>query len=331
MPWASPEIEARYMRFLGQITGRAKAETFVAYLLTKGVSTHIDGVQHDPDQWEVWVRDEDCLDEARRELVEFQQHPDEGKYKASIAEAAKILKDKQAAALRAQKNIQRMGNSPGRLIRGGIPPLTTTLLVICIAASLAANFMEPSPSNKLGIAVAGQLSFVSAREFVSSNDAGASLKRGEFWRAITPIFLHGSPIHLALNMMFLVSIGRIVERLEGPLRFALIVLLSAVIPNLWQGLSPPELYGGPAFVGISGVLYGLFGFLWIKSTLRPELGFRVPGTLIIMLLAILFLGFSGVFKGVANLCHLGGLLVGSSLGWLDANGSRFGKDKLSKS
>ncbi len=310
------------MRFLGQIAGRIRAETFVAYLLTKGVSTHIEGLQHDQDQFEVWIRDEDLLGKAKVELVEYLRNPDDGKYKASIPEAAKILKDKQAAAQRAAKNIQHMGSSPGRLLRGGIPPLTLTLLLLCIAASIASNFMNPRPTNKLGVAVAGQLSFVSAIDFRNTQDPAISLKEGEFWRAITPIFLHGSTIHLALNMMFLVSIGRIVERLEGTTRFALIVLLTALLPNLWQGLSPPNFLGSPGFVGISGVLYGLFGFLWTKSTLRPELGFRVPGQVVIMLLALLVLGFSGIFVGVANLCHLGGLIVGISIAWIDVHFSR---------
>lgn len=113
-------------------------------------------------------------------------------------------------------------------------------------------------------AIAEKLSFVSVDDYLKSDrDPAASLKRGELWRMVTPIFLHLSMIHLAMNMFVMVSLGRIVERWVGTPRFALFVLLLAVGSNLLQGLSPAWMHGSPAFGGISGVLYGSFGYVWV--------------------------------------------------------------------
>lgn len=306
------------MRYLGQIEGRKHAEAFVAYLLTKDISTHIEGVQHDQDQWEIWVREEDRMRDALAEFEQFRGDSNNQKYGAAIAEATKILKQRHETKQAAAKNIHRVTPRPNQLLSGGSPPpLTMTLLIICIAASIIHNFGKPGPTNRLGKTIDEQLSFVEERAYrTSREDPAASLKKGEIWRAITPIFLHGDPIHLAMNMMMLFTLGRLTERLEGTPKFALLVLLLAILPNLLQGLSPAWMTGSPRFVGISGVLYGLFGFLWVKSALRPEVGFRIPSQMVVLLVALMFFGFSGTIPHMANLCHLGGFLLGMMFGWV---------------
>ena len=68
-----------------------------------------------------------------------------------------------------------------------------------------------------------------------------------------------------MNMFMLYSFGRLVERWIGTPMFALLVLVLAIIPNLFQGLAPEWMHGNPIFGGISGVLYGLLGFVWIRT------------------------------------------------------------------
>ena len=80
------------------------------------------------------------------------------------------------------------------------------------------------------------------------------------------------------------QMGTAVEERRGPWRFLLLPLVTAVISNLAQyylddiswidgGLVVKP---GPAFGGMSGVLYGLFGYMWMKSRLAPELGLARP-------------------------------------------------------
>ena len=300
------------MRYLAQIEGKQRAEAFVAYLLTQSVSTHIEGVAGNEQLWDVWIRDEDSLPKARAELEQFKANPQDPKYSAAVPEARQIIKQKQEASKAATKNIRPVNyRGATSMTSGRIPPLTMTLLIISVVVSLLTNFMSPPATFKLGQAMVEQLSFVSPRLYeASGGDPAASLKRGEVWRAITPVFLHGSPIHLAMNMFVLVMLGRVTERLVGTPRYALMMLILAALPMLLACLMPPQFDGSPFTVGISGVVYGLAAYLWIIGMQRPELGFRIPNSMIALLLIVVVLGFTGLIGHLSNWGHLGGFVVG---------------------
>ena len=314
------------MRSLGQIDGRKPTEQFVAFLLTQKIKTHIDGVDGKPDCWEVWVRNEDQLAEATAHLLAFKQNPSDGRYEQAMKEASRMLDAEQKAKQAAAKNIRRMDTSrtPGTgLSRGPIPPLTLTLIILSVLVSFASNFTDERAikSNKWGEVIVNELSFVEPGAWEKAKDPAASLKRGELWRAITPIFMHGSILHLAFNLFMLVSLGRLTERIQGTPKFAVFVLMLAIFPNLLQGLMPISLGGSPFFVGISGVVYGLFGYIWIRSSLHPEMGIVVPMPMVVVVLGLIVLGFAAGMSDaqsswrLANYCHLGGLLVGIAVAY----------------
>jgi GlpG protein len=202
------------MRSLGQIDGRKPTEQFVAFLLTQKIKTHIDGVDGKPDCWEVWVRNEDQLAEATKHLLAFKLNPTDSRYELAMKEATRLLDAEQRAKQAAVRNIRRMDTSrtPGAagLSRGPIPPLTLTLVILAVVVSFVCNFMDERAikNNKWGEVVVNELSFVEPEAWEKTKDPAASLKRGELWRAITPIFMHGSMLHLAFNMLMLVSLGR---------------------------------------------------------------------------------------------------------------------------
>jgi GlpG protein len=141
-----------------------------------------------------------------------------------------------------------------------------------------------------------------------------SLFRGDLWRVITPAFLHGSPLHLIMNMMGLASLGRLTERIEGIYKYAVLLIVFALGSHLLQGLLPPSLGGTPNFVGISGVVFGLFGYLAIKSWLRPRIGFSFPPQAYLMIGLMFLIGFSGG-TNLANLAHVGGFVAGVLMGF----------------
>ncbi|MDX1928377.1 MAG: rhomboid family intramembrane serine protease [Pirellulaceae bacterium] len=314
------------MRSLGQIDGRKPTEQFVAFLLTQKIKTHIDGVDGKPDCWEVWVRNEDQLAEAMAHLQAFRQNPTDSRYELAMKEATRLLDAEQKTKQAAARNIRRMDTSrtvgPG-LSRGPIPPLTLTLVILAVVVSFVSNFMDERAikNNKWGEVVVNELSFVEPAAWEKTKDPAASLKRGEIWRAITPIFMHGSMLHLAFNLFMLVSLGRLTERIQGTPKFAVFVLMLAVFPNLLQGLMPFSLGGSPFFVGISGVVYGLFGYIWIRSSLHPEMGIMIPMPMVVVVLGLIVLGFAAGMSDaqtnwrLANFCHLGGLLVGIAVAY----------------
>lgn len=308
------------MRHLTAIIGKTAAESFVAYLVTQDVSTHVEPDETDTNKWDIWIRDEDKNDIARQAYEQFLQSPNDPKFLQAIDQAKSILREQKQKSIERRKYIQAPSSRVAPTMFGGrLPPLTLTLILLCVFFGLITGFTSsPETTNWLGNLAMDQLSFVDQKLYKLTGDPAASLKQGELWRVLTPAFLHGDPIHLLLNMLALASLGRITERLEGIGKFAIIVLLVAIGSHLMQGLMPTKWFGSPFFVGISGVIMGLLGYLGIKTTLRPDLGFQLSSQAYIMTALILVLGFAGSLKGLnlANMAHLGGLLAGIAVGFV---------------
>jgi GlpG protein len=327
------------MRSLTTIEGKSDAEAFVAYLLTLGISTHVEPASSPsegsmqpsqrPDVWEVWIKNEDRIAQAKEELATFESNPRDPKYAAALRQANQILKEQREEARLRQRNIQtpRLDNNRASMFSGRLPPLTLTLVILCCVFGLLSNFSKPAPENRLGQSIMSRLQFVDKSLYAKTKDPAASLKRGQLWRVITPAFLHGDPIHLLMNMLALASLGRLVERLIGIRRYALLLVLLAVGSHLPQGLLGENLFGikglsgSPNFVGISGVVMGLFGYIATKSKMRPDLGFSLSPQSYFMVAILLVMGFAGEMFGsvgnlhMANFAHLGGLVAGAVLGF----------------
>jgi len=142
------------------------------------------------------------------------------------------------------------------------------------------------------------------------------LESGELWRAITPIFLHGGIMHLAFNMVLLWVFGRQLELRENYLTLLLLLLAFAVVPNLAQYLA-----AGVDFGGMSGVVYAVLAYCWLLNRLSSQPVYFLPPALMALLLVWLVIGFTDIltwvgFPKMANVAHLGGLLVGLAAAWL---------------
>ncbi|MGC4014519.1 MAG: rhomboid family intramembrane serine protease [Luteolibacter sp.] len=146
-----------------------------------------------------------------------------------------------------------------------------------------------------------------------AHDPLADIKKGEVWRLITPIFLHFGPVHILFNMMWLWRFGMLLEVRFRSLRFLGLVLAVAAISNLGQGL-----WAGPAFGGMSGVNYGLFGFILLRSKYHPNPGFALDGQTVFLMLVWLVACFTGAVGPIANGAHLVGFLSGAALGFGNA-------------
>ena len=307
------------MRCLGQINERKAAEQFVAYLFVQGITTQVDPVANSMDQWEIWVRDEDRMAEAVGYLQEFVNNPTDPKYAAAIKQANATIMEKVKQRTAASKNVKQIryrstANSDRR-----VPPLTLTLIILSCIVSIFNNFGNPGPSNEIGQSIQRQMGFVSYPDYKRSNeDPLVNLKRGQLWRTITPIFIHLSPLHLLMNVIGMVVLGRVSERWLGTGKYAMLVLVAAILPNMLQALAPSALGGNPLFGGISGVVYALFGLVWVRSVINPTLGVYIPFVYLVMILLPLAIGFSGLVPGwrAADLCHLGGLMIGAAVAYM---------------
>ncbi len=81
------------------------------------------------------------------------------------------------------------------------------------------------------------------------------------------------------------------------------------------------------FAGMSGVVYGLFGFAWVRSTLDPSAGFLIPQSTVIILIAWMLLGFTPfdeqlIGMRMANWGHGAGLVVGMAVAFLSVQLNR---------
>lgn len=164
-------------------------------------------------------------------------------------------------------------------------------------------------------------------ESIRFNTASNVMENGEYWRLITPIFLHFGHFHLIFNALLLWVLGQKIEFLVGSLNITVSIILIAVASNLGQ-----HLWGGPSlFGGMSGVVYGLLGYVWIRHKLSPNPLLDIPKGLIVFMLFWLFLGMSGIINvfmagSIANAAHAVGLLAGMILGGLAArSGARRGE------
>jgi GlpG protein len=140
--------------------------------------------------------------------------------------------------------------------------------------------------------------------------------RGEdYWRLITPIFLHFGIVHFIFNSLWLSMLGSRIERLYGPIHLILLVLISGLVSNLaqfwWSGAAN--------FGGMSGVVYALLGYIWIVHKLVPHSLTALPKGIVGFMIGWLILCMTPVLTfllgvGIANAAHLGGLIIGMFLG-----------------
>ena len=151
----------------------------------------------------------------------------------------------------------------------------------------------------------------------------------EWWRFVTPMFVHVNLLHIVVNMYSLWMVGPYVEKLYGSARFVLfwvVTGIAGVVASYLTVVGPGSRLGefrflfktadGPS-AGASGAIFGLVGVLFVFGIkFRKELpeGFkRAFGTGLLPVIVInLFIGYLGS-GAIDNAAHLGGLLSGAVL------------------
>lgn len=152
-------------------------------------------------------------------------------------------------------------------------------------------------------------------ELMFGGGALFTLPKGEYWRMITPIFLHFGILHLVFNSLMLWELGKRVEILQGSDRMIGIVMVLGLGSNIAQSMYS----GANIFGGMSGVIYGLLGYGWVWSTLCPRYSLGIPKALLIFMLVSMVLFMMGAASllnvgAVANAAHFGGFVMGLVLG-----------------
>jgi rhomboid protease GluP len=136
------------------------------------------------------------------------------------------------------------------------------------------------------------------------------ITEGEYWRLITPIFMHGGFPHVLFNSFSLVLFGPALERILGSGRFLLIYLLSGLIANVATLLLQPLTY---THVGSSGAIFGLFGYYLAIIMFRKHM-LSKQNSQIILTLCVVSLIMTFLQPNINITAHLFGLLGGFLLG-----------------
>ena len=304
------------MRQIGFIDEELDAQRFGDYLLTQGIVSSIEEMQGGA--WEVWIENDDHLDRARAELEQFRANPADAKYAAS-AQAEKVRRETEKAEQRRRKkyvDVRTRWAHPSQVAR----PVTIALAVLSLIASLFGT--------KLGMVKGPPTPLTNALYIEPLQEIGGgwfhqrhldAVMHGQVWRLVTPIFLHFNPLHLLFNMFWLFELGSLLEQRRGSRFLLLLVIVSAAGSNVaefYLDVSNDPFDRSPGFGGMSGVNYALFGYAWIKGRYQPHLGMGVSQQTVMIMLAWLVICMTGMLGPVANVAHLGGLIVGVAFAYV---------------
>ncbi len=132
------------------------------------------------------------------------------------------------------------------------------------------------------------------------------VQAGQFYRLLTCMFVHGSIMHLLLNMYALYTIGPVVERYYGKSKYIFIYLVSGLLGSV---LSSVFMSADSISIGASGAIFGLLGSIcyftyYYRATLQGILRESIIPVIVINLIIGL------MFQSVDLVAHIGGLLGG---------------------
>lgn len=135
-------------------------------------------------------------------------------------------------------------------------------------------------------------------------ELGLSLQQG--WRWLTPGWLHFSASHLVFNLIWVWYLLGPLELKSGRIVAVSLTLVVLVLSNLLQFVMVDAHFGG-----MSGLVYGLFGFYWICGVVKPGWGLQISNGLVGFMLLWLLIGFFDLlWIPMANWAHLAGLIAG---------------------
>jgi GlpG protein len=283
------------MRLIGHLPSENSAVTFSDFLCLHGIQNL---VESEKEGWAVWIHSEDEITKAKDFLFAYLGNPQDPKY-IKLARQARQARDQREQERAAEEGTPRPAE---RVYVIELGPVTLLLILASAAVYALPKFgINPAWLNELWISET-KMTF-------------SEILRGEVWRLFTPILIHGGLLHLAFNVLCLLDLGGMIERRHGSLRLALLILLFAAISNVAEYIS-----AGPLFGGLSGVLYGLFGYIWLRGRVDPASGFQLHPHIVTIMLVWFFLCLTPLpamaNMRIANGAHVAGLIAGVVTGYI---------------
>ncbi len=259
------------------------AQALVDYLATLGIPCELTqselGVS-------VWLADERRLAQAQQEVKRFLAEPSHPRYMEASWQSGRAD---------ARIDYSKGMTDPVTDFLHQAGPLTLVVIIACLAIYAL---------DAIGLPIFDELAF---------HPTLAQFTDWQAWRYITPAFIHFSVLHLVFNLLWWWYLGGQIEQRLGSGKLFILLIVGAALPNIAEFFA-----SGPRFGGLSGVVYALLGYSWLRARLQPACGLAMPPALMGFMLVWLVLGFFDMLgTSTANMAHLVGLLVGLAQGWLD--------------
>ena len=282
------------MRQIGHINDEKQARLFGDHLVASRIRNEI---EPEGTAWAIWILDEEQVGDAKARLERFRANPDAVEFRAARSKAAEA----RAAEAQDLANYRRRLRTRSSLFPKfggyGVGPLTFGLIFLCIAFAIY---------SKLGSDDDVVKRFVMADPDNANGTFLPEIRAGEFWRLFSPAFIHFGPLHLVFNLMWLYQLGCMIEARRGTSTLAMLVAVTAVFPIMME-----YVLRNPGYVGgMSGVIYGLAGYVWMRGKYDVASGVYLDRSSIQWLLIWLVICSSGAVGHVANVAHLVGLIIG---------------------
>ncbi|WP_282498278.1 rhomboid family intramembrane serine protease GlpG [Pantoea stewartii] len=255
------------------------AQAFVDYMATRGVKLRIEHESH----YVIVLDDESQLSMVENELQAFVRDPNHPRYLAASWQSGKT-----DSGLRYERS------NIWANIRERAGPLTTVVMLACIVVFILMQVLGDR----------------TVMYWLAWPDADQHF---EVWRWFSHALLHFSLLHILFNLMWWWYLGGAVEKRLGSGKLFVILLISALLSGWLQAK-----FSGIWFGGLSGVVYALMGYCWLRGERDPESGICLERGLIGFALVWLVVGWFGAFGlAIANAAHVGGLLVGLAMAFVD--------------
>ena len=141
--------------------------------------------------------------------------------------------------------------------------------------------------------------------------SNAAIEAGQWWRLITPMFLHGGIFHIGFNMYALYVLGPSLERFYGKISFLLLYLVAGVAGNVFSFM-----FSTYNSLGASTAIFGLLAAQGVFLYQHRELFGKSAQRSLMNVIFIAVINFViGLSPGIDNWGHLGGFIGGTLFAW----------------
>ncbi len=151
------------------------------------------------------------------------------------------------------------------------------------------------------------------------------IREGEVWRLFTPCLLHAGILHILFNMAWAWLLIKQVEQRLSKWKTLILILLIGIVANFAQ-----YFVSGPYFLGFSGVVVGLVGFIWVRQKIAPWEGYPLQKSTFLFILIFVIAMFAleifslvsaaitakEISANIANTAHIIGGITGALFGRL---------------